>query len=223
MTFIELVRAVRSRIGMSGTGPASISGAMGAEVDLVNVVSDAYTDIQNSREDWVWLRDRVTFNVVVGTTTYTPTTIFSTSSHRLGRWKKDSFYFLDGSTKRYVENYVDYDTFTYRHINDTVNQKISEFTIRPQDDAICINSPDSTYSITIDYQKRPQTLTTDSSTPEMPAHFHLLIVYEAIAKYCAAISSPELYDKYSYDHAKLYGALQRRYLPKKELIITGIA
>ena len=222
MTFIELVRAVRSRIGMQGTGPASIAGAIGAEVDLVNVVSDAYTDIQNSREDWVWLRDQKTFSTITGTNTYNPTSIFMTGSHRLGRWLKNTLYYLDGTTKNKISHFLDYDTFVEEFANEAVNTKLSTFTIRPQDDALIFNKPDNVYSVTIDYLKRPQILTTDADVPEMPSHFHLVIVYEAIAKYCAAVSSPELYDKYAYDHAKLYGALQRRYLPKKTIEIIGI-
>ena len=225
MTFIELVRAVRSRVGMQGTGPSSITGAAGAEVDLVNVVSDAWLDIQNSRDDWRWMRSQATFNVAVGTEVYTPFTIFATSSHRLGRWREDTFYWTDTDSKKKPANYLDYDNWTYRHLNDTAadNNKISEWTIRPYDEAIVVNRPSSTYSVRIDYQKKPQTLVTDSDTPEMPSHFHLVIVYEAVSKYCAAISTPEIYDKYSYDHAKLYGALQRAYLPEKKIRVTGIA
>lgn len=225
MTYIELVRAVSSRVGMQASGPASISGAVGAEADLVNAVSDAYSDIQNSREEWLWLRDQTTFPTVSGTTTYAPYTIFqNNSNNRMGRWKRDSIYFLDGSTNRSLCNsFVPYDDFIYRHKNDTVNKKPYEFTIRPQDDAIIINRPDGAYTVTIDYWKKPQVLTTDNSVPEMPSQFHLVIVYEAIAKYAATIGSPDLYDKFSYDHAKLYGSLQRRELSKKSVRLYGLA
>lgn len=223
MTFIELVRAVRSRVGMQGTGPASIAGAVGAEVDLVNVVSDAYSDIQNSRENWLWLRDQVSFSTQLGVETYTPTTIFLSGSNRLNRWINTSLYFVDGTVNKKIFNYLPYDNFVYLFANESTTSKPNTFTIRPQDDALIFNSPNGAYTVTIDYWKKPQVLTTDNSIPEMPPQFHLVIVYEAIAKYCAAVSSPELYDKYAYDHTKLYGALQRRFLPKKEVNIIGLA
>ena len=224
MTYIELVRAVRSRVGMQGTGPSSINGAVGAEVDLVNSVSDSWSDLQNYRDDWKWMRGRVSFNTVVGTTEYTPSTIFNTSNHRLSKWRKDSFYFLDTDGKyRKVNSYYDYDSFCELFINDTTNNKISAFSVRPDNSAICINRPDSIYPIRLDYQKAPQQLSTDSDIPELPPQFHMLIVYEAVAKYCATVSSPELYDKYSYDHSKLLGALMRNQLPSKNLKVYGIA
>jgi hypothetical protein len=222
MNYIELARAVRSRAGVQGTGPASISGASGAEADIIQAVSDAWLDIQNYRTDWKWMHDTKSFLLSADTTVYTPTTIFSTSSHRLGKWIKEAPAYLGVSGTYGMIPYIHPDRFEFLEINNTVGGAPVYYTIRINDNALVFPKPNAQYAFKITYQKSPQTLTSASDVPEMPAHFHLLIVYAALEKYSVSIGAPEVYQKYSYDYARLLGSLMRDQLPKKALSVGGI-
>ena len=219
-TFIELARDVRSKVGMQGTGPASVS-VSGAEEDIVSAVKDAWIDIQNSRPDWRWMRSRVSFSTVVGTEEYTLADIF-TGSYRHRLWRKDTLYVTENGKKKLLRP-LDYDDFIYRHNNDTTNNKISEYTIVPESDAILFNSPDAIYPITIDYQKSPQILALDGDIPELPVYYHLLIAYAATEKYCAAVGSQSIYQQYASQHVEMWGQVTRTHLPKKEIKVRGLA
>lgn len=218
-SFIELARNVRSKVGMQGTGPASVS-ASGAEEDIVSAVRDAWIDIQNSRPDWRWMRSRVTFNTAVGTEEYLLSDIF-TGAYRHKLWREDTLYVLDNG-KKSKKRYREYDDFIYRHANDTTNSKISEFTIVPESDALLFNSPDGIYPITIDYQKSPQILDLDADIPELPQYYHLLIEYAAVEKYCAAVGSHSIYQQYASQHVAMWGQVTRTHLPPKKITVRGL-
>lgn len=219
-TFIELARNVRSKVGMQGTGPASVS-VSGAEEDIINAVRDAWVDIQNSRPDWRWMRSRVTFNTAVGIDEYTLADIF-TGSYRHKLWRKDTLYVLESGKKKLLR-FIDYDRFIYRHNNDTENTPLGEYTIVPESDALLFNSPDAIYPVTIDYQKSPQILDLDADVPELPSYYHLLIEYAATEKYCAAVGSKSIYDQYASQHVEMWGQVTRTHVPKVVLRTRGLA
>lgn len=223
MTYIELVRAVRGRSGVQGTGPASISSASGAELDLVNATSDAWMDLQNYRDDWRWLRDEKSFLISPSSQTYTPAQIFVTPPIRHKRWLKEKMAYCGTEGSLGYIPYIPYDYFQHLELNNIVGKKPAYYTVRESDNALVFPKLDQQYTFKINYQKSPQVLSAGTDVPELPEYFHLLIVYAAIEKYSVVISSPEVYQKYSYDHAKLMGALMRDQLPKKILRVGGIA
>jgi len=220
MTFLELVRAVRSRVGMQGSGPTGVTTATTAEMDLVNAVSDAWIDLQLFRnEEWRWMRNTTSFNMVAGTNTYTESTIFPVNS-RLSYWRKDTCYAMVNGKKIPVYP-IEYDTFIYRTNNDTSTRYPYIFTVRPWDNALLFNTPNDTYTIYIDYQKTPQQLVANGDIPELPTRFHLAIVYAAVEKYDAIIGTTS-YDQYAQQHAIILGQIMRNQLDKKTVITRGI-
>lgn len=227
MDFIGLARAVRSRSGLQGTGPSSVTTASGVELLLVQTIQDAWLDIQNyevpvSRICWSWMRASASFFTVSGTNTYTLSDIFN-PNYRFKKWMNDTMYVtVDG--QRSIVRYMDYDKFNYKYANDTSTGKIQNFTIRPSDSAIMFNNPDSNYLIEIDYQKSPQELVNDTDTPELPTHYHILIVYMALEKFAATYSGEaSQFQQYSFESVKLLGSLLRSQMPKAKVKPRSLA
>ena len=221
MTFIEMVRAVRSRVGMQGNTPSSISGAVGAEIDLVNAVKDAWIDIQNSRDDWKWQRASKQFYTVVDDFDYDVDEILPVVHTAFDRWRDDSTYYINADNKRVPVRYVGYDYYNRSNIDSEVSNSPRVFTVRPWDNTVLINPPDQIYTMYIGYQKSLQDLSGDADVPDMPAHFHMLIVYKAIEKFTVGIGAPELYNKYAQEYVTLWGTLTRSQLPEKHFKHTG--
>lgn len=215
MTYIELARAVRARMGLQGSGPSSIETTSPIEQQIVQAVSDAWGDIQRLRDDWRWMRGTHSFYTAVGTTAYTLGTIFP-PGYRFRKFRKGSFY-IEVNSQKTPLYFLDYDNFQYRYNNQTTNSRFNEFTIRPSDSAIIVPRPDELYRIYFDYQKSNQTLSSNTSVPEMPAMHHQCIVYGALEKMGVSVLSLEQYDHYAQQYILALGQLMRDQLPKKQV------
>lgn len=222
MTFIEMVRAVRSRVGMQGSdSPSSISGAVGAEIDIVNAVRDTWIDIQNSRQEWKWQRKTKSFFTVADDHDYTPAEILPIVSGTLDRWRTDATYYIDTNGKRVRVKYMDYDNYMARNVDTYVSSKPRVFTIRPWDNLIMMNPPDGVYTMYIDYQESLQELTTDTTVPDMPANYHILIVYGAVEKYGNTLGDGGIEAFFAQNYVALWGSLTRSQLPESKFKHMG--
>lgn len=220
MQYLQMAQKVRQLVGLQGTGPSSVD-ATGSEGLFLSNVQNAWEDLQNYRADWKWMRENKTFNMVAGTTTYTPATIFG-PVNRFKSWYKDSFFILVDGKKAPINHY-NYDYFRYRHINDVDQTTPSGFTIRPKDYALQFSIPDSNYQIDCDYKKSNQTLSAATDIPELPTDYHMLIVYEAASRYALTIALGHVYDQYSQKALEMLGNLLREQNPQKVFKVRGIA
>jgi len=219
MNFIQLAQATRKRAGLQGAGPSSVS-TTGFEAALIALIQDAWTDVQNYRKDWKWMRSTSIFLMTIGKSDYTLGDIFGVT-YRHKYWLKGTMYALINGQYTAIR-FVEYDTFIERTQNDTTTSPPSIFTIRPNDSALLFNSPDSDYTIKVDYQKSPQILEKDADVPELPVHYHSLIVYASLEKYAIYLENGTLFSGYALEYAKLMNTLMRDQLPKKVLNIRGI-
>ena len=227
MNYLELVRGLRGRVGMQGSGPSSVDSATGAEQDLVNCVRDAWIDIQNyerptKKATWKWMRARQTFSTTALTNTYELSDIF-VGTYRFRKWLPHTAYISVSGTYKPMSYYPDSDYFRYLTINQSTGSVPYRFSSRASDYAILIDMPDDAYTIVIDYQKSPQLLSSNTDTPEMPEEFHNLILYKAIEKYSVIAGDPEMYQHYSKDYAEQWGNLCRNQLESAKILIRGIA
>lgn len=221
MNYLEIAQEVRRGVGMQGTGPASISGASQSEQDIFDAVRDAWLDIQNFRQEWMWMRRDSSFLTVANKTTYTLTEIFG-PGYSFKNWIKKTFYVqVNGQWKPL--RFIDYDSFIYREQNNTQPKPPSSYTIVPWNDSIIINLPDSDYSIKFDYYKAPQRLALATDVPEMPDYYHVMIKYHAVSKFSVIVVTPEIHTSNSQNYATMMGQLMRDQLMKKKIEVIGIA
>lgn len=216
MNYLSLCQAVRSRIGLHGTGPSTVVSPTDVEMDIVDAVKDAWLDIQNSREEWDWMRTTESFETTVSKTNYTKTDLGG-PSNRIARVIKDSFWLNDG-TQWGKLTYIDEDTFELLSKNLTVTSVPTYFTVHRNDGSISVYPPDGVYSCEIDYWKVPQTLAANTDTPELPSQWHNLIVYLAIQKLSSSIASPSTQAEYAQAYATMWGQLARTQLKKKRML-----
>lgn len=206
---------------MQGTGPSSITGATQTETDMIDSVRDAWLDIQNFRQEWMWMRNTTTFSTSAATTTYTLLDIFG-PSYRFKNWIKDTVYVKRNSNWQVVR-FVNYDVFVEREQNNIDESYPSTYSIVPWNDSLIFNTPDQVYEIKIDYYKSPQRLTLAADVPEFPDYYHVMIKYHAIAKFVAIIVSQSVHDKNEQAYATMMGQLMRDMLMKKKVQLIGIA
>ena len=220
MNFLELVKGVRGRVGMQGTGPSSVLTATSAEMDLVNAVHDAWVDIQNFRDEWRWMRSEASFTTVVGQWEYSVDSIFGSDAARFKNWRKHPVYaFTNGQWS--PVRYMDYDSFGYRYLSNEQQSYPAYYTIRTWDNAIIFNTPDKAYPIKIGYQKGPQLLTGNEDVPELPVSYHSHILYLAVERYETIVISNTSLSYYEQLNDFCTGQLMRGQLDKKRIILGG--
>ena len=193
MDFIELCRTTRQKCGISGNGPASVLNQSGEMLRIVDWVNEAWMDIQNLHDSWMWMRNEFTLELVAGQQTYdrtlaVPDDVFShwhTKTLRtIGDTQSDEQHLTFSDYLAFRDTYL----FSTRPVG-----RPSRFTVRPRDYALMLSPiPDRVYTVVGEYQKSAQKLVNNGDVPGMPKQFHMLIVYEAMKRYAAYEAAPEV-------------------------------
>lgn len=193
-TRLQLVQALGLWSGQKD--PAEITATTGTleehTANLVAFVDQAWLDIQNSQHKrWLWMRRRT-----VNTVALTPTNRLL----EMADVAEDCHTLLpfiirdEAGPIRYITLrdpvdttrlqrclYVPYTSWRgWYDKGERPEQMPVRFTLLPDGTAEFDPTPDAAYTIDADYVIVPTELADDDNEPEMPAHFHILIVWWAI-------------------------------------------
>lgn len=188
MTFLEIVKRTRQECGIAGDGPTTVVNQSREMKRLVDWCAQAYTELQELRDDWEWLRGSFAFNTVAGQQSYAPDTDILLTD--FASWKNYSFrsYLQSAGVGSQIilgqyESYTDFRDYHLLGSRQLVQARPIEIAIQPNKSLIIGPTPDDVYVVTGEYYKTPQTLALDADVPGMPARFHMAIVYGAMVKY----------------------------------------
>ena len=198
-TFLELAQEVRRLSGIAGSGPTDVTTATGIELRIVNFVKNAWIDIQSHPKKWKWMWNEEYFapapggapiQTIIGVDTYALTDVdeVHTKSFR-------SYLTATGTSDRQRMTYMPWDDFRRRYnvIQNPQNRRPIHVTRIPNTGAIRLYPPpDDVYSIEFEYFEDVQVLADNTDTPNMPARWHQLIVYEALKRFGKAEDAPEV-------------------------------
>lgn len=235
-TFLELVQDAARESGSlaGGVNLGSVVGATGRADKVVSWVRKAWRNIQNERVDWLWLQREFIGPLSAGTARYTAASFNIT---RFREWKQDRvttsntsyrvFTIYDtakGPSDEGSLTQIDYETWRVRYDRSTqVQSRPTEWAISPAGE-LCVGPiPDRTYTIRGEYVASAQNLAADADTPEMPAHFHDLIVWEALRLMSAADEAVTALQTSNNEYNRLRFALTAEQLPKMYLAHRSIA
>lgn len=192
MNYLQLVQQLRSEVGASGTGPATVTGQIGMAQRLVSWTNTAWLEIQGLHNTWNWMRKPFSWVTVAGTGDYLPSAITNTLTGNvmtdMRYWYKDTFRCQKQSIGIQDEQWlVEWEYLVFRNtyrFNVQVNGRPVVFAENPQGKAIMLGQiPDDVYIITGEYQKKAWSLASDADEPDMPDNYHMLIVYKAMQYY----------------------------------------
>lgn len=192
MNFLELTQRLSQECGITGTGPTSTVGQTGEARRLVNWIDSAWVEIQGLHNNWNWMRKKFAWETVAGTGDYLPSAITNTLTGLpmtdMRYWYKDTFRAQKKSIGIQDEQWlVEWEYYVFRNtyrFNVQVNGRPVVFAENPQGKALMLGQiPDDVYIITGEYQKRATHFTSDTSEPDIPEEYHLLIVFKAMQSY----------------------------------------
>jgi len=181
MTFLELCQMVSRESGTaSGSLPSSVVGQTGRLLKIVSWTASAWTQIQNHRNAWLWMRGEFSGTTTAPTAKYMPA---SWGLTRHAAWITD-----DDSATIYLQSAGVADEGPLIHIlwkdyrqrfgrGTQVAGKPTHYAISPAGEFCLGPIPDDVYVVNGEYRKSPQSLTANSDVPEMPARFHELVAW----------------------------------------------
>lgn len=217
MNRLSLATFVRSKCGISGSDTTTI-GATGEWADVVSAVDEAYEDIQNSRHDWLFLRTEFSFVTIAqqGEYAYASAPLLLTN---FGSWVDDQFtiYKTAITNEQRLCHWKNYDQFRNVYLFGSQRSQYSQpvnICVSPTKSLLLGPIPeDASYTIRGFYQKTPDVMTLDDSTPLLPVRFHKLIAYNAMQLLAVNESATELFDWGSMKGATLQAELEADQLP----------
>jgi len=207
MTFLELCKEVRSKAGITGTGPLTVVGQIGELGRIVSFTNEAYIELQDSREDWFFLRNDFTFNCTSTVSAYPTTTVSN-----LANWKDDTFrcYLTTADNEQWM-TYIPWGAFRDLRLfgsSRTTTGKPIEFTIKPDKSLVLWPIPDAAYTVVGEYYRTAATMTVDADTPLFSRHQYV-IIHGALMKQAAYISDPALFASSQNEYQKLLNQLTK--------------
>jgi hypothetical protein len=185
MTYLQLCQQLREKAGISGTGPSAVTGQTGEMQRIVNWVNQAWEEIQLKHTNWNWMRGDFSFQTVANDYDYSPADAGIAS--RFSQWDQStikSFRTSIGVSNEYELQFLHY--LRYRSLYLTGPQPSGTpicFAFAPDRKLLIGPKPDGIFTVSGQYWKAPQTLSTNTDEPEMPAEFHMLIVWKALEMY----------------------------------------
>ncbi len=230
-TFLNLCKDLRRELDIAGTGPTSVENQTGELLNLVEWIDQAWIDIQLRRNgNWRWMRRPYTINTVANDDEYAfgdfTDVLTTTAIDRFHRWRLvDSEdppkIFLTSAgvgTERWTI-WTQWDWFKHLYRIGTQNAGAPVFiSSDPQDNIVIGPKPNAIYTMTGDYWRSPQVLSTastpDTALPEMPVQFHKLIVWEAMLHYGYQQAAPEVLARAERMSRRMYRQLENNQFPK---------
>lgn len=216
MNLLQLVNQTRVECGVSGPALTTAQSQTGESGRIVAWVVQAWTDIQTSKEDWLFMRKSFDFNTTANVWEYSAADAGLTD---FGNWKRDSFrastYGQDFKDEQLL-NYMEWTTFRnlYRYANmRNTKARPVVVSIMPNKDLAFGSIPDNVYVIDGEYYTQPVVLSADADTPLLPARFHMAIVYRAMMYYAGYEAAPEVMTRGEFEYRRLYMRMEIDQLP----------
>ena len=219
MNLLALVQSLHYEAKLTGSAPAATAGQVGRAADLVRWAIEANNDIQRQGDGkWKWLRGEWYVDTVDATASYATSVVFDTDTDafitRFGAWDLDEreppliYLSADGKETERELSIQEWRDFRYTYVRATHTKGYSGAISAKADDKLFLGpTPDAVYRVTGTYWKSIQELALDADTPEMPASYHMAIVYRAIVKYGYNSVSPEILGRAETDGTPIYEAL----------------
>lgn len=182
-TFLELAQKVGQDSGtVSGIQPATVVGASGRIGKVVRWTNDAYRQIQNAHRAWQWLQGEFEGDTTASVARYTGAAL---NAIRLAEWgdrKSMTLYDPDiGAASEgplIFREWLDFYRNVLRGVQTAGRPRF--FSVSPAGELVLSPTPDRAYKVRGLYRKAPQKLLLDDDVPEMPEHFHDIIVEGAV-------------------------------------------
>lgn len=219
MDLITLVDTLHRESRLPGSPPADVTGLSGRAADLLRWTIEAYNDIQRDKDgQWKWLRKAWQVDTVADTQSYAfgAVTDVETAAAiaRFRTWDLNEdtppfIYLLSDGKQNESELLVrHWNEFRRTYVRATHTSSAPTVISKSPDDVLYLGpTPSGVYRVSGSYWRSNQTLADAADIPEMPADYHMLIVYRAMVKYGYSIVAQDILARAETEGTALRNAL----------------
>lgn len=207
-TYLQLCQETQAACEISGTSITSVTGQTGILADLVRWVADADVAIQREAINWDFLYDD----------TFSVSTVADSAGYNkpsdLGQWDLATFY-LDRTSNNYIQlTQVDYREWFNRYgVGVQTSQQPSNFVIRPNKNIILYSQPDAVYTLTANYWKTAQRMTSNGDFSLIPEAYIRCIIAKAKMYYAISEEADTIYIEAKSEYDEVLSELKSDQLP----------
>ena len=219
MDLLALVQSLHYEAKLPGSPPDAVTGQSGRAADLVRWAIEAWNDIQREKDSrWKWLRSDWTLDTVADDPSYVfgdcTDVADAAAISRFLAWDLDDeiapFIYLvsDGEVTERELPIAHWNEFRHLYVRGThTAAPPAQISVDPADKLFFGPKPDGIYRVSGSYWKSIQELVADADVPEMPANYHMLIVYQALRKYAYNVVGQDVLARASTEGTPLFDAL----------------
>lgn len=221
-TLLQLVNAVREEGGASGGTLSTLSSVTGESLRVKNWVILAWKEIQSLHRDWTFMRGTYSFATTEGDGDYTSADA-GIAADTFSRWSKTRctcYLTSAGTNDEYPLIYLPFENFRLVYQTGTqTNSRPQHYSIGLSAELLIGPKPDDRgYTITGDFEKAVQALSSDDDAPIIPEQDEI-IVYRALQKYARYEAAGEIYEDAKGNYRRILSDLEAKYLP--EIVLGG--
>jgi hypothetical protein len=228
MNLLALVNRTRIECGSSAVKLTTLANALSSEDQRIyNWVTEAWHDIQTAKNDWLWMKKPFAFPSVGNQQRYDLGTVAGTTLVAdVAEWKRDSFRLYTTAIAYADETSLfwtpedDFRNFYRFGAQRAVTGRPTDFTIlQARSIALGVVPADASYTIAGDYYHLPTDLVVDTDDPsatgnDLPARFHMLIVWMAMQSYASYEAAPEVLQRGQVEAKRLMWQLEFAEMPE---------
>lgn len=211
MTFLEICKKVRQKVGVSGTGPSTVIEQQGALLRIVDCVIEAWREIQESNnKNWLFMLKDGVMPLTDGEQHYTLAEVVAEIA-TYGEAVIGSLKYGDGARLTY-KSWEQWDAENIDLGTETGRPNL--WTKDGEGGLHFYRIPDDDYSVRLRYKRATQVLAVDADVPVCPPEFHMAIVFRAALIYAELDEAPELINILTPEYRTWISKLESNQLPK---------
>lgn len=225
MNYLQIGQSLVTECGAQNVTLTTMQNQSAEALRFVNWTNEAWTALQTERSDWNWLRSSfetgggVSFvpnagqtNIPFGTGAGTLGIPFASFG---GKWVEKSFRcFLTSAgtaSEIFIGGFLDFDELRNAYLYGAQRNARTRpviMGIAPNQSLMAVPPSDGTYTLYGDFYMAPSAMSADADTPtNLPAQFHMLIVYKAMLEYADYEAAPEVMSRAQRKYDELFREL----------------
>lgn len=212
MIFLDIAKRVRQEAGYSGDGPATVQGQSGVYRKVVDWVIEAADDISLMRQHWRFNWARLSVALTPGQAENFLAEQWGLEFSALAPDPAYVYRTTDGSNARTWLAVVSWDEM--RSLSSANTTGLPIYCALSPNGALHLHpAPMAGLTLVLDYYRLPQVLKENLDVPRIPAHYHMAIVWKAVAKAAAHDENQVLLQTANKQFADIIARMERTELP----------
>jgi len=219
VNFLEICQKVHKIAAIDGDTIVSVENQTGMNARIVDWVQRAYEDIQRHRTDWHFRQALASISVLAG-----QSTVYNLRDNMEYIDPRSITYTLDGSTKVYRVDILDYDYFYHKYESQERESGNPErMSVNHTNDIVLDPIPDADLTLKFYYTKSLDFLENNTDEPLIRRAYQDSIVWKALKYYAEEQEAEGIFQTAMMNYKEALNRMELDLRPRPTRVITPLA